>query len=146
MIKNWFIARWRKPVHCSCISEDSDEEKASEETKDEDAIDVLSYTKQGNFTSEIYKIEINNLPRFGFKVCSFEAHTCINIVHTYISLKVIDLHGCISENYWYIHNTCNTCYPYLPSRLYKIKAIWFSTMLHLDSIYDTILHLHLVLF
>lgn len=41
-------------------------EKASIETGN--AKDLYDYTKREEFTSEIYKIEICNLPRFGFKV------------------------------------------------------------------------------
>lgn len=39
-----------------------------EEGNEENRKDPYSYTKREEFTSEIFKIEICNLPRFGFKV------------------------------------------------------------------------------
>lgn len=39
-----------------------------EEGNEENGKDPYSYTKREEFTSEIFKIEICNLPRFGFKV------------------------------------------------------------------------------
>lgn len=39
-----------------------------EEVNEENGKDPYSYTKREEFTSEIFKIEICNLPRFGFKV------------------------------------------------------------------------------
>jgi hypothetical protein len=52
---------------------DNDDEGGESELKDEEMIDPYSYTKRENeFTSEIFKIEVANLPRkYGFKVSFF---------------------------------------------------------------------------
>ena len=46
------------------------EEDDGTETKT-DTADLYGYTRRDEFTSEIFKIEITNLPRFGFKVNDF---------------------------------------------------------------------------
>ena len=46
------------------------EENDGTETKT-DTADLYGYTRRDEFTSEIFKIEITNLPRVGFKVNDF---------------------------------------------------------------------------
>jgi hypothetical protein len=53
-----------------CVEDDERSPKEGEKTaiESKNAKDLYDYTKREEFTSEIYKIEICNLPRFGFKV------------------------------------------------------------------------------
>lgn len=50
----------------------------TEEVNEENGKDPYSYTKREEFTSEIFKIEICNLPRFGFKVPVYPS-TALNV-------------------------------------------------------------------
>lgn len=48
----------------STVKEEDAELKNGEEKEDDLAGEAYSYTRSGKFTSELYKIEINNLPRY----------------------------------------------------------------------------------
>lgn len=50
------------------VDDNVDTEKNKADGGKEDG-DPYQYTKRQEFTSEIFKVEISNLPRFGFKVC-----------------------------------------------------------------------------
>ena len=56
---------------CESVAENVDSTKNSGDIKGQSettAADPLSYTRGKEFTSEIFKIQIHNLPRFGFGV------------------------------------------------------------------------------